>query len=198
MTKTTYLALPFAALLLLTGCATATATIPADPPAASGTPAATVSVIISGGLETDPVDGGRPVVLIAAALGVPTEVFREAFSGVTPASDGDGPTGAEAQANKAALFAVLAPYGITNEQLDEVSNRYRYLASAGEMWPHSEAAAVATVVDGVVTGIEIVTAGSGYTSTPVITLSNGQTATAELSFGTDVDANGSIAAITLD
>ncbi|MBW7459054.1 hypothetical protein K0U00_33890, partial [Paenibacillus sepulcri] len=85
------------------------------------------SVVISGGFDTDPVDHGRPVVLIAAALGVPTEVFREAFSGVTPAGAGSGgPTAEEAQQNKAALLKVLGSYGITNERLDEVSNYYRY------------------------------------------------------------------------
>lgn len=152
---------------------------------------------ISGGLETDPVDNSRPVVLIAAALGVPTEVFREAFSGVHPSTDGE-PTGAEAQANKAALLEVLGPYGISNDQLDTVSNHYRYLASAGELWPHTDATAIATVVDGVVTGIEIVSAGSGYSSVPTITLSNGQTATAELFYGTDFATNGSISAITVD
>ena len=68
------------------------------------------SVVISGGFNTDPQDHGRPVVLIAAALGVPTEVFREAFRGVTPAGLDSGPTSEKAQQNKAALLKVLAPY----------------------------------------------------------------------------------------
>jgi hypothetical protein len=181
------LLVPLAVALLLAGCTTTTA---------SGTGAVTVT--IAGGLETDPVDNGRPVVLVAGALGVPAEVFREAFSGVTPASGGDEPDPAQVQRNKAALLAVLAPYGVTNESLDAASNRYRYLASAGETWPHTEATAIATVVDGVVTGIEIVSAGSGYTSPPTITLSNGQTATAELHFGVDTATNGSISTIALD
>ncbi len=180
-----------AAALGLAGCSAA------SPNQVTATTAPGVSVSITGGLETDPVDNGRPVVLIAAALGVPTEVFREAFSGVTPSTDGE-PTGAEAQANKAVLLAVLGPYGISNERLDTVSNEYRYQAAAGELWPHTDASAIATVVDGVVTGIEIVSAGSGYTSPPAITLSTGQTATAELAYGTDFATNGSIAAITLD
>src|SRR4051794_23144238 len=87
--------------------------------------AETKALIFSGGHDTDPRDHGRPVVLIAAALGVKTEVFREAFSGVTPAGD-RRPTGDEARRNKAALMKVLQPLGITNERLDEVSNYYRY------------------------------------------------------------------------
>ena len=39
-------------------------------------------VVIQGGYETDSRDNGRPVRLIAAALEVPDEVFREAFAGV--------------------------------------------------------------------------------------------------------------------
>src|SRR5581483_6178092 len=45
-------------------------------------------VVFSAGHETDPRDGGRPVALIAAALGVKPEVFRAAFRGVTLARDG--------------------------------------------------------------------------------------------------------------
>jgi uncharacterized protein YceK len=190
MTTTTRILATLAVILLLAGCSTATTTT-------SNTPAA-VSVTISGGLDTDLVDNGRPVVLIAAALGVPAGVFRDAFSGVTPASDGDGPTGAEAQANKAALLAVLGPYGITNDELDAVSNQYRYLASAGELWPHTDATAEAVVKDGVVTGVRVIDGGSGYTSAPTITLSTGQTATATLGYGTDFATNGTITAITLD
>ncbi len=67
-----------------------------------------VPVQISEGHEIGKNDYGRPVVLIAAALGVKPDVFREAFSGVTPAR-GRGPTGEEARKNKAALMKVLAP-----------------------------------------------------------------------------------------
>src|SRR2546429_5507803 len=84
-----------------------------------------VPVTFSGGHGTDPKDGGRPVVLVAAALGVKPEVFREAFSGVTPARGGK-PSKEEARRNKAALMKVLKPHGVTNERLDEVSDYYRY------------------------------------------------------------------------
>lgn len=47
-----------------------------------------VPVTFTGGHETDPKDRGRPVVLVAAGLGVKPEVFREAFSGVTPSRGG--------------------------------------------------------------------------------------------------------------
>jgi hypothetical protein len=82
-----------------------------------------VPVTFSGGHETDPKDHGRPVVLVAAALEVKPEVFREAFSGVTPARGGK-PSQEEARRNKAALMKVLKPHGVTNERLDEVSNYY--------------------------------------------------------------------------
>src|SRR5262249_26765874 len=68
-----------------------------------------VPVTFSGGHEIGKNDFGRPVVLMAAALGVKPEVFREAFSGVTPAR-GRGPTGEEARKNKAALMKVLSPH----------------------------------------------------------------------------------------
>ncbi len=64
-------------------------------------------VQISGGHDIGKNDFGRPVALIAAALGVKPDVFREAFSGVTPAR-GRGPTGDEARKNKAALRSLGA------------------------------------------------------------------------------------------
>jgi hypothetical protein len=51
----------------------------------------TVRVTITGGYATDPRDNGRPVRLVAGALGVPPDVFREAFSHVTPAPGGEEP-----------------------------------------------------------------------------------------------------------
>lgn len=158
------------------------------------------TVVISGGFETNPVDKGRPVVLIAAVLGVPTEVFREAFSGVRPAGLDRGPTMEEAQTNKAALMKVLGPYGITNERLDEVSNYYRYNGSKGGLWPVTPAAATVEMTDGVITGVTITNPGSGYSSNPTITVMGPDgpiTATATVAYGTDFATNGSIVAITL-
>jgi hypothetical protein len=159
--------------------------------------AATISVTISGGLDTVAGDNGRPIVLVAGLLDVPPAVFRKAFSGVTPANPGVGPTVEEAQANKAALLSVLTPYGITNDELDDASNTYRYNAGAGKVWPHTAATAVAIVSNGVVTGVRVTSGGSGYTSAPTITLSDGRTATATLAYGQNADSNGSIASITL-
>src|SRR3954463_9907160 len=92
-----------------------------------------IPVAFSGGHETDPKDHGRPVVLVATALNVKSEVFRRAFSGVTPAL-GRGPTGDEARRNKEALMKVLGPYKVTNDRLDEVSDYYRYRPQASELW----------------------------------------------------------------
>jgi hypothetical protein len=166
--------------------------VPAGAPAAK---TRTVTLQISGGHDTDPVDHGRPVVLVAAGLGVPTEVFRQAFSGVHPAGAGSGgPTEAEAQANKAALLSVLAPYGITNDRLDEVSNYYRYMASDGELWTHRDATATATIRNGKVVSITLVDGGAGYSSTPTVTVPGVRSASirATVAYGTDLSTNGAI------
>ncbi|SFE93958.1 hypothetical protein SAMN04487969_109223 [Paenibacillus algorifonticola] len=160
------------------------------------------TISLTGGYDTDSVDHGRPVVLIAAALGVPTEVFREAFSGVTPAGAGsDGPTSEQAQSNKAALLKVLAPYGISNDRLDEVSNYYRYNGSKGEVWTRTAATATTLLTNGKVTGIKITNAGAGYSSAPTITITGPTgtfSATATVSYTTDFKTNGSLTAIKLN
>ena len=107
-----------------------------------------VPVVFSGGHETDPRDRGRPVVLIAAALGVPADVFREAFSHVRPAPAGTAPDPRQVRDNKAALLDALGPYGITNERLDTVSDYYRYVRRRGKLWPTKPASAYALVRDG--------------------------------------------------
>ncbi len=157
-----------------------------------------VPVEFVGGHYTEPIDRGRPVQLIGAALGVSAEVFREAFSGVTPAR-GRGPTGAEARANKQALMRVLGPYGITNNRLDEVSNYYRYRPQAGEMWPTRDAKAVALVVDGRIVGFEITDGGAGYNSRPQIRVEGfGEVpATVTVEYGTNLSTNGRVTAIEL-
>ncbi|MCW2570363.1 MAG: hypothetical protein JWO88_421 [Frankiales bacterium] len=168
---------------------------------ASGPSAAAeeVAVTLTGGHDTDARDHGRPVVLVAAALGVPAEVFRTAFSGVTPAGAGQQPGAEQVGSNKAALLSVLAPYGVTNARLDEVSNLYRYNATAGEMWPTRTATAVAMVVGGRVTSIRIIDGGSGYSSTPSVSIPGvaGAVATAHVSYGTDTGGNGSISSISV-
>jgi len=157
-----------------------------------------VPVVFSGGHDTDPRDHGRPVNLVAGALGVPPEVFRDAFNRVHPAGpDSGGPTAEEARANKAALMSVLAKYGITNERLDEASNRYRYVRSHGEMWPTKEAVANALVVNGVITSYEIVSGGFGYTTSPTVSVPHmkAEALQVELSFSKDFGSNGSVSAI---
>lgn len=187
------------------------AVAPASPPASSNpsngeatngiTNPSTYSVVISGGLTTDPQDKGRPVVLIAAALGVPTEVFRTAFSGVTPSGLDSQPSHELAQRNKAALLKVLGPYGITNERLDEVSNFYRYNGNRTATWHKTSATATAIVTDGVVTGVTITNPGAGYSSTPTVSITGPTgtiTAKAVVTYTQDFKTNGSIASITLD
>lgn len=159
----------------------------------------TRTVTFSGGFATDPRDGGRPVVLIAAGLGVPTEVFRKAFSGVTPTGGGSDPSPALAQANKAALLRVLAPYGVTNERLDEVSNFYRYFGGRGETWSHTTAKATATIRSGKVTSIKITRAGAGYSSTPTARIAGfpNLRLTTKVRYGTNLATNGRVASVSV-
>ena len=188
-----------ATCLLFAIAAAAAATFPAHAEPQSLPPDTTrVPVVFSGGHDTEGVDHGRPVVLIAAALGVQPEVFREAFSHVHPAGPDRGPTDAEARQNKAALMNALGKYGITNEQINEVSNYYRYNRSHGDMWRNKPAAANALVKDGAIVGFEITDGGAGYSSPPAVSVPGvkDSSATAQLSFGKDFGTNGSVSAIT--
>ncbi len=162
--------------------------------------AGTVELLVSGGHDTNPVDNGRPVRLIAAALGVPDAVFRRAFSEVVPEySGGAMPSGERARSNKAVLMGVLAPHGITNERLDEVSNQYRYWGGDGGIWQHVDARATATIRDGEVVSVQLVDGGSGYTSAPTITVPGHPDARIDstLHFGEDFATNGSVDSIVL-
>lgn len=153
-------------------------------------------LVFKDGHEIGKDDHGRPCVLIAAALGVKAEVFREAFSGVTPAK-GRGPTGEEARKNKDALMKVLKPHGVTNDRLDEVSNHYRYKPQDGELWKHTDAKGYAVVENGKVTKIVITNAGAGYSSTPKVTIKGFDKVelAAELLLDKDLTKNGSIKSI---
>jgi len=158
-----------------------------------------VPVVFSGDHETDGVDRGRPVVLIAAALGVAPEVFREAFSHVHPAGPDRGPTDEEARKNKAAPMNVLGKYGVTNERLDQVSNYYRYNRSRGEMWTNKPATANALIKAGAIIGYEITDGGAGYSSAPTVSVPGvrGGTPKVEISFGMDLGTNGAVSSITV-
>ena len=158
-----------------------------------------VPVTFSGGHGTDPKDGGRPVVLVAAALGVKPEVFREAFSGVTPARGGK-PSQEEARRNKAALMKVLEPHGVTNDRLDEVSNYYRYQPQRGELWMTTPAKAYAVVEDGKVKRIVVTDPGSGYSTPPKATVQGMDNVQLKVTvqFGKDLKKNGGIGSIEVE
>lgn len=158
-----------------------------------------VPVVFSGGHETNPVDRGRPVVLIASALGVTPKVFRDAFSRVRPAPGGTRPTRERERMNKDVLMRALGRHGITNERLDAVSNYYRYQPGRGRLWPTEPARAFALVENDVVTGFEIVDGGSGYSSVPEVRVSGieGVWAIANVAYTTQSDTNGSITGIRL-
>lgn len=158
-----------------------------------------VPVTFAGGHETDRRDGGRPVVLVAAGLGVKPEVFRQAFSGVTPARNGK-PTPEQARQNKEALLKVLGPYGVTNDRLDEVSNYYRYRPQNGELWPTTAAKAYAIVDNGQIKKIVVTEPGSGYSSLPTATIQGMEKVALKvtLQFGQDLTKNGSVGVVEVD
>ncbi|HUO10507.1 MAG TPA: hypothetical protein VM008_19535 [Phycisphaerae bacterium] len=173
--------------------------LPATQPSLTPNPGETeIPVTFLAGHDTNPIDHGRPVILIASALGIPEQTFRDAFKAVHPAPPGRGPTADEARANKAALLKTLAPLGITNDRLDEVSNFYRYNRSAGETWKQTPAQAYARIKDGKILGFILTNPGAGYSSPPEINIAGfpDAHATATLSFTTDLTTNGSIKEIT--
>jgi len=97
------------------------------------------------------------------------------------------------------LLDTLAPYGVINDRLDEVSNFYRDNASRGECWRHNRATAYATVRNGVVTGITVTDAGYGYSSPPAISVPGFPEVTAKstLSWSTDFMKNGALKEVRL-
>jgi hypothetical protein len=159
-----------------------------------------VALTITGGHETDPHDHGRPVILIAHALGVSPEVFREAFSHVSPAPAGKEPGRAQVQRNKQALLNGLSRYGVTNELLDRVSDYYRYPPGDGRLWPTTKAAGYVTLKNGSITSIKIIESGAGYTSLPAISIRGNPEMILKpvLAFGRDLKKNGSLSAITVE
>lgn len=169
-----------------------------EPQSSSTENAPTGTVVFRGGYETDPRDHGRPVNLIAAALGVKPQVFRDAFSNVRPARNG-APSEMRARANKQVLLDALGKHGITNERLDTVSNYYRYQPHQGETWKHTPAKATAIIKDGKVTGFKITNPGSGYSSPPRITVAGHENlqVTAELKFSQNFQENGSIKSLKI-
>ncbi len=172
---------------------------PERPDSSSNSDAPPGTLLFSGGFETNPVDHGRPVVLIAGALGVSADVFREAFSHVRPARAGTAPEPEQVRKNKAALMNALGKFGVTNDRLNTVSNYYRYEPHKGELWPTTPASGHARIENGKITGFVITSGGSGYSSPPSIRVQGmpGVAAQAKLAFGPDFQANGTISEIEL-
>ena len=196
----------FSGVLIVAGCssgpgasAPSSASVPSSASAATDASTSTreIAVEITGGHTTEPEDNGRPVELIASVLGLDSSVFREAFSHVSPAPAGAEPDPAQVTLNKSALLASLAPYGVTNDELDRVSNYYRYNATAGESWPVTPASARAVVRDGVVVEVLIDDRGAGYTSAPDITIPGfpNTPLAVSLAFTRDTATNGHIESI---
>lgn len=157
-----------------------------------------VPVTFTGGYVTNPRDNGRPVVLIASALGVPANVFRKAFSGVTPAR-GRAPEPDQVHRNKEALLSALAPFGITNELLDTVSDYYRYRRDRGEMWRNTPAEAYAVISKGRIVSFRITNPGSGYTSAPTASVPGFESIplSTTVTYSRRFESNGSLASISI-
>jgi hypothetical protein len=157
-----------------------------------------VPLTFSGGHELGKNDFGRPINLMAAALGVTPDEFRKAFSGVTPVR-GRGPTGAEQRRNKEALMKVLGPLKVTNERMDEVANYYRFRPQKGELWPIKPAEAYAVVDGGEIKEIVVTTPGSGYNSAPKATIEGVKNVRleAKVKYDADLKKNGGITAVEL-
>ena len=155
-------------------------------------------VKFSGGHDIGKNDFGRPVTLMAAALGVKPEEFRKAFSGVTPAR-GRGPTGDEARRNKEALMRVLAPLGVSNKRMDEVADYYRFRPQDGELWPTKPAEAYAIVYGDQIKRIVITKPGSGYSSPPKARVQGFESVRLEtkLTFVKDLKKNGGVQSVAL-
>ncbi len=158
-----------------------------------------VPVVISGGHETDPQDRGRPVSLVAGALGVPPEVFREAFRHVRPAPAGMEPDPQQVRLNKSALLSALSRYGVSNAKLDTVSDYYRYVRSRNETWPAKSAVAYALVKDRTVVKYVVTSAGSGYSSPPTVTVPGvpGATSKTQIAYSSVFAKNGALTAIVV-
>lgn len=158
-----------------------------------------IAAVISGGHETDPRDHGRPVALVAGGLGVPPEVFRDAFGGVHPADPGTPPDKDRLHQNKAVLLAALGRYGVNNEMLDTVSDCYRYQPETGRLWPTKPASIIALVKNGEVISFEVTDGGSGYTSTPALSVPGAKCppVIVSLLYGKDLRSNGSIGSVTI-
>ena len=158
-----------------------------------------VPVVISGGHETDPRDHGRPVVLVAGGLGVSPEIFRDAFSRVHPVAPGSYPDQERAQQNKSVLLSALGKYGVTNENLDSVSNYYRYQPGVGHLWPTKTAIMTALVRNGAVISFEVTDGGAGYSSKPLISVPGAKCGgvTVNLWYGQNLQKNGSIGSVIL-
>jgi hypothetical protein len=159
-----------------------------------------IQLTFTGGHETDARDHGRPVILIANGLGVSPEVFREAFSHVSPAPGGTEPNLERVQKNKRALLNALSRYGVTNALLDRVSDYYRYRPESGRLWPTKPATGYAIIKNGSVSSVTVVKGGAGYSSPPQVTVPGHPEVKlqAVLSFGRDLATNGSVSAITVE
>jgi hypothetical protein len=189
---------PSPRLLLAVGFALGLPLIAPADDAPAGDGAIKVKLVFQGGHDTDPRDRGRPVTLVAAGLGVPAPVFREAFTHVHPAGPGQQPQDAQVRQNKQALMQRLAPYGVTDDRLNEVSNYYRYRRQNGEMWRHVDATGYALVRGGKIIGFTITNPGVGYTTPPVVSVPGVALTVyplATLAFGTNLATNGSISNI---
>jgi hypothetical protein len=158
------------------------------------------TVIIESGYLTEEIDEGRPVRLIAAALKVTPEVFRDAFSNVRPERGGGRPSPARARENKSVLLRALGKYGVTNKRLDDVSDFYRYRPGSDELWNHTPAVIEAVILNNQVTELKIIHPGAGYSSEPNISIAGYEHVKVKstIQFTSDLKTNGNISSVTIE
>jgi len=157
------------------------------------------TITISGGHETDDIDAGRPVFLIGSMLGITGEQFRDAFSYVTPEENGHL-NDETAQANKVKLLAQLEPYGITNDEINSVTDYYRYYPGDINIWPYAHVVLDATISNGTVTSFKVISGGHGYTSNVTIVVDGygNIPVNAIISYTDSFETNGAIDTITVN
>lgn len=156
-----------------------------------------VVVEFSGGRETQPEDNGHPVTLIANALDITPQVFREAFFQFVPDAENTDTDGWKQHLPE--MMKILGPHGVTEARLTEVLDYYAGTRAGGATWPLEPAIAWATVKDGKITGFEVTTGGAGYNSPPTVNVAGHDTSgvKAELSGSNSLKQNGAVSGIQL-
>jgi hypothetical protein len=99
---------------------------------------------------------------------------------------------------KAVPLGALARYGVTNDELDRVSNYYLYRPGRGERWPVEAADGYALIKDGAGLSVVVTWPGSGCNAPPTVSVPGHPEVSLEagLHFDRDLKKNGSVVSVT--